>query len=155
MKKIKWIAFKDLMPPIGMNIIMYNGRGEFAVQTWSKDLIRDPSQFITAYVNTWNQPREVYDFNWWIPVSFIDTIYPKESCDGNELIDEKENWYMQNINCSQITKISKLTDELNNLSEEVAKKWYTHSDSGITHKQQYSSFLLYKISNLYNEINNN
>lgn len=146
---IKWISLNELKPPLGMYVLLNNGRNEICIVQWSK-YFNDPENqcdFIDSYSDTWCGPREIYDFNWWIPLSFLDPILPTD-----EDLDESEDWLLHHKENKKIEEIKKLTHELLNLTVEEAEKRHTSHSQYITIQQSYKYYLLDLIHKKYFEI---
>lgn len=146
---IKWISLNELKPPIGMYVLLNNGRSEICMVEWSKYLNDEENQcdFIDSFSDTWCGPREIYDFNWWIPLSFLNPILPT-----GEDLEESEDWLLHHKENKKIEEIKKLTHELLNLTPEEAEKRNTSYSDHITTEQSYKCYLLDRIRKKYFEV---
>lgn len=99
---MKWISFDDMMPPVGMNVVVVNF-GHMAVVKWEKEY-EDKGEYFITFRDTSSRYKPMWDLDYWAPVSFFNHLMP-------EALTEEWDWYAEHKDHKNIQKIKAMRGE--------------------------------------------
>jgi hypothetical protein len=145
---MKWIKFRDMKPPIGMNIVVTNNRGEIGIIKWEKEYLEHDSEFIDMVYNEGHNPREIYDLEYWAPVEFLYEVLPPYNHDYGDALPVEQDWHLQHKDNPHLIRMKEIIQELATNTDEVNDKWEQRGAVSTAYKRH----LLYEIGECLTDI---
>jgi hypothetical protein len=131
---MKWISFKDMRPPMGLNIFVCNEK-EIGIITWDQEYTNRDSSFLRVCQNTWAGGREVYELCYWAPISFFKEHLPS-FIDGELILEKKHDWYSINSTHHAIDKMKEITRDLESKTKYELKAFHKTDYGSIRYDSQ-------------------